>query len=261
MPLRNKQDRDLGDEGYGWKQVHGDVFRQPPRLMLMSAFIGTGSQMVVMGLIMIVYIILGQSYSERATIMTASIGVYVLTATVSGYTSGKFYATYGGKDWVRNVILTAILLPVAGVLIGGYINTLAIYYSSSRAVPFMAMFSVIALWLLVVFPLTILGAIVARRWNGSNAHLEFPTRVNPIPRPIPEKLWYQEPFAIAALGGLLPFASIFIEMYFIFTSFWTYKIYYVYGFMFLVFLILLVVSACVSIVSTYFLLNSEDHRW
>jgi transmembrane 9 superfamily protein 3 len=229
--------------------------------MLMSAFIGIGSQMAVMGLIMIVYIILGQSYSERATIMTASIGVYVLTATVSGYTSAKFYATYGGKDWVRNVILTAILLPVSGVLIGGYINTLAIYYSSSRAVPFMALFSVIALWLLVVFPLTILGAIVARRWSGTNAHLEFPTRVNPIPRPIPEKLWYQEPFAIAAMGGLLPFASIFIEMYFIFTSFWTYKIYYVYGFMFLVFLILLVVSACVSIVSTYFLLNSEDHRW
>ncbi|CAO3589718.1 unnamed protein product [Absidia cylindrospora] len=256
-------DRDLGDEGYGWKQVHGDVFRQPPHLMLMSAFIGSGSQLAVMGLVMIIYIIWGQSYSERATIMTASVAVYTMTALVSGYTSTKVYATYGGKDWVRNVILTAVLFPVAGGVIGGYINTLAIYYSSSRAVPFMALFSVITLWLLVVFPLTIFGAIIARRWGSAagNAHLEFPCRINPIPRPIPEKLWYQEPLAITALGGILPFASIFIEMYFIFTSFWTYKIYYVYGFMFLVFLILLVVSACVSIVSTYFLLNSEDHRW
>ena len=33
--------------------------------------------------------------------------------------------------------------------------------------------------------------------------------------------------------GILPFGSIFIEMYFIFTSFWAYKIYYVYGFMLL----------------------------
>ncbi|KAI8086052.1 uncharacterized protein BX664DRAFT_281650 [Halteromyces radiatus] len=256
-------ERDLGDEGYGWKQVHGDVFRQPPHLMLMSAFIGSGSQLVVMGLVMIMYIIKSQSYSERASIMSASIALYTLTAVVSGYSSTKFYATYGGKDWVRNVILTAIIIPVAAGCVGGYINTLAIYYSSSRAVPFMALFSVIVLWFLVVFPLTILGAIIARRWGGYNGSVagEFPCRINPIPRPIPEKLWYQEPLAIAALGGILPFGSIFIEMYFIFTSFWTYKIYYVYGFMLLIFVILLVVSSCVAIVSTYFLLNSEDHRW
>ena len=42
-----------------------------------------------------------------------------------------------------------------------------------------------------------------------------------------------EPWVIVALGGVLPFGSIFIEMYFIFTSFWAYKIYYVYGFMLL----------------------------
>ena len=56
-------------------------------------------------------------------------------------------------------------------------------------------------------------------------------------------------------------ARIFIEMYFIFTSFWNYKFYYVYGFMFLVFLILLVVTICVTIVTTYVLLNAEDYRW
>ena len=70
-----------------------------------------------------------------------------------------------------------------------------------------------------------------------------------------------EPGVIAILGGILPFGSIFIEMYFIFTSFWAYKIYYVYGFMFLVTLILAVVTVCVTIVCTYFLLNAEDYRW
>lgn len=46
-----------------------------------------------------------------------------------------------------------------------------------------------------------------------------------------------------------------------FTSFWHYKYYYVYGFMLLVFVILIIVSICVTIVSTYFLLNAEDYRW
>ena len=58
-------------------------------------------------------------------------------------------------------------------------------------------------------------------------------RINAVPRPIPEKKWFMEPWVIVALGGILPFGSIFIEMYFIFTSFWAYKIYYVYGFMLL----------------------------
>ena len=49
--------------------------------------------------------------------------------------------------------------------------------------------------------------------------------------------------------------------YFIFTSFWAYKIYYVYGFMLLVFVILAIVTVCVTIVCTYFLLNAEDYRW
>ena len=49
---------------------------------------------------------------------------------------------------------------------------------------------------------------------------------------------YLSVFALVPLSGLLPFGSIFIEMYFMFSSFWNYKFYYVYGFLLLVFLIL-----------------------
>lgn len=38
-------------------------------------------------------------------------------------------------------------------------------------------------------------------------------RINAVPRPIPEKKWFMEPGVIILLGGILPFASIFIEMY------------------------------------------------
>ncbi|XP_010272575.1 PREDICTED: transmembrane 9 superfamily member 1-like [Nelumbo nucifera] len=39
------------------------------------------------------------------------------------------------------------------------------------------------------------------------------------------------------------------------------QVYYVYGFMLLVFLILIVVTVCVTIVGTYFLLNAENYHW
>ena len=39
------------------------------------------------------------------------------------------------------------------------------------------------------------------------------------------------------------------------------QVYYVYGFMLLVFLILIVVTICVAIVASYFLLNAENYHW
>ena len=63
--------------------------------------------------------------------------------------------------------------------------------------------------------------VIGRNWNGLP---DNPCRVKRIPSPIPERQWYLRPTVIALMGGLLPFGSIFIEMYFIFTSFWNYKV-------------------------------------
>ena len=35
-------------EDYGWKLVHGDVFRAPARPMLLSVMVGSGCQLVAM---------------------------------------------------------------------------------------------------------------------------------------------------------------------------------------------------------------------
>ena len=72
---------------------------------------------------------------------------------------------------------------------------------------------------------------------------------------------YTRPAVVIPVTGILPFGSIFIEMYFVFTSFWNYKFYYVYGFMLLVYIILVIVSICVTIVAIYFTLNAENPHW
>ncbi|KAF2589846.1 hypothetical protein F2Q70_00039945 [Brassica cretica] len=56
----------------------------------------------------------------------------------------------------------------------------------------------------------------------------------------------QPPSVVSLMGGLLPFGS---------------NVYYVYGFMLLVFVILVIVTVCVTIVGTYFLLNAENYHW
>ncbi|XP_059489038.1 transmembrane 9 superfamily member 3 [Neocloeon triangulifer] len=250
-------ERDLGDE-YGWKQVHGDVFRPASQPMIFSALIGTGYQVVTVALCVIIFAILGELYTERGSLLSTAIFVYAATSPINGYCGGSLYARMGGKVWIRQMLLSAFLLPALVCGTAFLINFIAIYYHASRAIPFGTMVAVTCICLFVILPLTLVGTVLGRNLAGQP---DYPCRINAVPRPIPEKKWFMEPAVIICLGGILPFGSIFIEMYFIFTSFWAYKIYYVYGFMLLVFVILMIVTVCVTIVCTYFLLNAEDYRW
>jgi len=250
-------ERDLGDE-YGWKQVHGDVFRPASQPLLFSALIGTGQQISFVVLIVICFAIIGDLYTERGSLLSTAIFVYAATAPVNGYAGGSLYARMGGKKMDQKMVISAFLLPFMVCSTAFFINFIAIYYHASRAIPFTTMLAVASICVFVILPLTLVGTVLGRNLAGSP---DYPCRINAVPRPIPEKKWFMEPLIIIPLGGILPFGSIFIEMYFIFTSFWAYKIYYVYGFMLLVFFILAVVTVCVTIVCTYFLLNAEDYRW
>ncbi|XP_052262723.1 transmembrane 9 superfamily member 3-like [Dreissena polymorpha] len=250
-------EKDLGDE-YGWKQVHGDVFRPATYPMLFSALIGTGYHITLVVVCVITFAIMGELYTERGSLLSTAIFVYAATSPVNGYFGGSLYARMGGKVWIKQMLMSAFLLPSLVCGTAFFINFIAIYYHASRAIPFGTMVAVTCICIFVILPLNLVGTVLGRNLAGQP---DYPCRINAVPRPIPEKKWFMEPSVIIVLGGILPFGSIFIEMYFIFTSFWAYKIYYVYGFMLLVFLILAVVTVCVTIVCTYFLLNAEDYRW
>ncbi|MCO5561759.1 hypothetical protein L7F22_015382 [Adiantum nelumboides] len=250
-------ERDVSEES-GWKLVHGDVFRSPRSLVLLSALVGTGAQLAALILVVILLAIVGMLYVGRGAIVTAFIICYAFTSFIAGYVSGGLYSRNDGKYWIKSMLLTASLFPFLCFSIGFALNIIAIFYRSLAAIPFGTMVVVFVIWAFISFPLALLGTVIGRNWSGAP---DNPCRVKTIPRPIPEKKWYLTPFIISLMGGLLPFGSIFIEMYFVFTSFWNYKVYYVYGFMLLVFVILLIVTVCVTIVGTYFLLNAENYHW
>lgn len=250
-------ERDLGDE-YGWKQIHTDVFRPPTHTLLLSALIGTGYQVALVTFVVIIFAIFGELYTERGSILSTGIFAYALLSPVNGYYGGSLYSQLRGRNWIKQCLVSASLLPSIVCGTAFMINFIAIYYHASRAIPFGTMVAVAAICLFVIAPLTLIGTILGRNMRPETRD---PCRVSSVPRQIPDKKWFMEPSVIILLGGILPFGSISIEMYFIFTSFWTFKIYYVYGFMLLVFLIAIAVTICVTIVCTYILLNAEDYRW
>merc|ERR1719263_2029010 len=88
-----------------------------------------------------------------------------------------------------------------------------------------------------------------------------PVRTNQIPRQVPEQAWYLHPVISIAIGGVLPFGAVFIELFFIMSAVWLHQIYYVFGFLLIVLLILIATCAEITIVMCYFQLCNEDYHW
>ena len=104
-------------------------------------------------------------------------------------------------------------------------------------------------------PLTLIGGLFGAR----APHIEYPVRTNQIPREIPQQRY---PSWLLVLGaGTLPFGTLFIELFFIMSSIWMGRVYYVFGFLLVVMILLVVVCAEVSLVLTYMHLCVEDWRW
>eukprot|EP00842_Homolaphlyctis_polyrhiza_P003679 jgi/Hompol1/4311/HPOL_002489-RA len=194
---------------------------------------------------------------DRGALGTMALVFYILFSAVAGYTSAVLYKTLQGEHWRQNVLLTAVLVPgsIFGVLV--ILNFFLIARQSSAAVPFGTLVALISMWFLISSPLCIAGAFFGFRHSG----FENPCKTNQIPRQIPPQPAYLNKFYSAMIGGVLPFGAIFIELYFIMSSIWSHRIYYMFGFLFFVFIILIVTCSLVSVLLCYFQLCAEDYMW
>merc|ERR1712146_4309 len=117
--------------------------------------------------------------------------------------------------------------------------------------------AILGLWIAISTPMVFVGSFFGFRAEK----FQVPVKVNQISRYVPELPWYSSPPASYFLGGVLPFGSVCIELFFIMSALWLHQIYYMMGFLLVVLLILGATCAEVSVVMTYLQLCAEDHRW
>jgi len=246
------------NEDYGWKLVHGEVFRMPSRPMVLSVMVGNGAHLVCMCAVTLVFALFGfLSPSNRGSLATVLIICWTLFGCVSGYVSARTYTSLGGDQWKPNLVLTAILFPIIVFSIIGLLNLFLIGASASGAVPFGTILAILLLWFLISVPLCVAGYFYGMR-HGQFSH---PVKANSIPRQIPPIPWYLRPIQSAILAGILPFGPAFVELYFVLSSLFGNRAYYAFGFLFLTFLVIVLTTATVSILFTYFILCAEEYRW
>jgi transmembrane 9 superfamily protein 2/4 len=246
-------------EEYGWKLVHADVFRPPSFApMLLSVLCGTGAQLLCMTLLTILFSTLGfMSPARRGHLLMAELLLYVCMGSVAGYVTARLYKTFKGKSWQQATTFVALGFPGLAFAIFFTLNVMAWIKQSTDAVPFVTMLILVVLWFGISTPLVFFGAYFGYKQEA----IELPVNTSSIPRQIPDQPWFIGiPFTLA-IGGILPFGSCFVELYYILASVWMDYYYYVFGFLFLVFIILIITCAEITVLFTYFQLCSEDYHW
>jgi transmembrane 9 superfamily protein 2/4 len=247
------------DDIAGWKLVAGDAFREPGNPVLLCVMVGDGVRILGMGVVTILFAALGfMSPASRGALVTGMLCFYLVLGVAAGYTSVRLWKTVRHGDsagWKSVAWRASFVFPGIGFGVFTVLNCVLWYNGSTGAVPFVLFVVVILLWFFVSVPLTLVGGLVASRVR----HVEFPVKTNKIARQVP--VAQCSPWLFVAVAGTLPFGTLFIELFFIMSSLWLGRVYYVFGFLLVVLGLLVAVCAEVSVVLTYMGLCVEDWRW
>jgi transmembrane 9 superfamily protein 2/4 len=205
-------------EETGWKLVHGDAFRPPARMpTLFAVFAGIGTQLIGMAGVTIVFAAVGfLSPANRGALMIALLLTFLLMGVAAGYTTARLYKLFNGARWQRVTLFAALGFPGFIFTVLFILNAFVWAAKSTNAVRFTSMFAVLCLWLLISVPLVFFGA-----YHGFRADkITLPVRVALLPRQVPDQPWYLQTFFCCLVGGILPFGTICVELFFILTSLW-----------------------------------------
>ncbi|PNW74488.1 hypothetical protein CHLRE_12g494350v5 [Chlamydomonas reinhardtii] len=247
-------------EEAGWKLVAGDVFRPPANSASLAVRVGTGVQILAASLVTLVLAALGfLSPAARGALLTVGILCFVCLAGLAGFAAVYVWglAERSFNNWQGVAARVSLYYPGLNLLIFTVLNLAIVRTGTTGAVPLGMYFSLVLAWFLVSTPLTFLGGMMAIRMPL----LDWPVKTNQIPRHVPPAPLAANPTLLFLAAGVLPFGTMFIELYFAMTSLWLGYFYYLFGFVLLIGALTCIINAEISVLCTYVQLCAEDYHW
>ena len=243
---------------FGWKQISGDVFRPPRHLKTLSAFIGTGFEILCLLIVSLIMSIIGFKKPEiRLDLINNLFLCCILFAIISGFVSTFIYKNNGGRDWVFNCLVTAFLFPLIAIMVLGIIRILMSFEKSSAGFKISEMAILCLLWLFVSSPLVFVGSMI----NLMGRPIKYPCKINSLPTAIDKKPWYLHLKYITWFAGFIPFFTFFIEFVYLLKSLWMYQVYYIASFLSLSLIFAIIITSEISIIYVFINLCYGDHKW
>ncbi|KEG08290.1 putative endosomal integral membrane protein [Trypanosoma grayi] len=252
----NEADLEEEKEETGWKLVHGDVFRRPRGVGLLSICVGTGVQLAMMAGSALCVACMGFiSPQSRGALATTLIFLFVLFSFLNGLVTAMLIRYFKMRSW-KIIFATSIFYPAQMFLAYIVLNFIHLGNNAASTASVSALVLLLLLWQGISTPLVLIGAAV-----GFNINLAVPVKVNNIPRTIPPSPWYLDSPLVIILPGIVPFAASHVEITYIFSSVWHGTVYYMFGFLLAVYILSMIIAAQTAVFSTYIQLNRLNYHW
>jgi len=243
----------------GWKLLHGDVFRPPARLPeLLAVCVGVGAQLIGTAAVSITVGCFGWLLpAHPGNQVIVPLVAWLLMGVVGGYVTARVYKLFNGASWQWVASYTAFGLPTM-VFTALLLLDVAVWTQrSTNAVRLSSIVAVLSMWLCVGVPLTYVGA----RFGWRTSPFQPPVRVSAMPRGIVTQPLCSRTAIVVAVGGVLPFGALFVELFFVLSALWLDTYYYTFGVLFLVLMLTLLTCAEIASIAVYYQLEAGDYRW
>ena len=253
----NSEDPDERQNEMGWKLVHADVFRTPSHNAMLSILVGTGVQVVLLCIFMLIFSLMGfLAPNHRGALLMTLILLFVLLSFIQGYVVARLLIFFENKQW-KSVFGGALFFPGTLFAIWTFIDIIEWHLDAADAVDLTTYLTLFGFLFGVTVPLSILGASFGFR----QPRIDVKIKVGRLAREIPAQRWYHSPPATYLIPPIVPMAILLMELKFILSSIWQGVVYFVFGFLALVFVVWMVTVVMTTIILLYYQLTFEDYRW
>lgn len=242
----------------GWKVVYNDVFRPPPMRFVLSSLIGGGAQIGTMICAFVIANLFLRLHYKRNSTMNVAFCVYAISALTCGYFGGAMYKKWQGKRWIFQLISASAVIPSFYLLYKMTLFIFSLYRGNIQAIHLTPLVVGFFLWIIFAIPLTIVGGIFGRHYFVLG---EFNARLGLIKRQIPPTPFYLRTFFLSVVIGLVGWASVCYEVYYILLSIWKYKLYFSWMFITLTVPMASLTISCSTVIAIYFRLCAENYEW
>ena len=173
------------DRSVLWRKLGGEVMRAPGRSNMFAVFVGTGVQVYVIFLLMLLYQGLNMftHLSFRPLIWYSIVVSMACTGAFNGFFMAKTMKLFGqATNWKEMSCVSACFFPMIMTLIVFMIDLLEYVEQAEEEIDVSTGFTAICLWVVICVPATFLGASRAMLESSDRDVIAKP---HSIPRTIP----------------------------------------------------------------------------
>lgn len=241
-----------------WRSLHGDIFRAPKNSKFLSIISGSGIHISIFLIVYTLINVLLNLYEVRTSAVNYAIIVFMLTSTFASFFGSSFYKIYFNQQWFEVGIYSSLFSSFIIIGVEFFVKIISVLFRIKGTIPILKFVFFLIFSFMTISLLGGVGCVTSKKIA---LFPENQYQVSLIPKQIRMDALNKAVIMHCLVVGFIISANVLVEIYFVITSAYGLKLFYIFSYTLLCILMMLIHSGCLSIVSIYLLLQKGIYLW